>query len=435
VVAVALACLLLLPAAGYGLWRVGERLAPTGASSAGSSGRPAAGASSRPPATDEPLAQRTQAAEQLLAVRGRAVLGRDKAAFLALIDPAEAAFRASQDRAFDQIAKVPLSGWEYDVAGAGPGLRAERAGELPRGAWIVRATLRYTFAGSTSPVDREQYFTLVPRGKRWLLAGDQDGHFSGLVTRRDIWDLGPITVVRGDSSLVIGTASSAALRRYAAYADRSVRDVRRVWRARWNQRPVVIVPRTQGDMATIIDSDGEGLDQIAAVTTGTAEAGPTRGDRVVVNPAAWRVLGDLGRRVVMAHEVTHLATRESTRRAVPIWMSEGFADYVAYQSVDVSVRAVARDVLAQVRDGHTPAALPEDADFDATRGALGPAYEGAWLACRMIAQRYGRERLVQLYLRLADGSPQDVDADLREVLGLSEPAFVARWQSYLRGLA
>lgn len=367
----------------------------------------------------------------LLAARSRAVLGHDKAAFLATVDPAEKAFRDKQATVFDRVARVPLGSWEYDYAGEGPGLGGARAAALPKGSWVARVILHYKYAGGDSPVDREQYLTVVPRDGRWLIAGDDDVAASGLATERDIWDLGPIDVVRGRHSLVIGDARPAALRDYADDADRSVRDVDAVWKKDWSRRPVVIVPKSQADMATIIGSDGDGLDQIAAVTTGYSVSGPTRGDRVVINPSAWKGLGDLGRRVVMAHEVTHLATRAITVHAVPIWLSEGFADYVAYQAVDVPTRVVASDVLDQVREGKGPKRLPEDGDFDAARGDLAPAYEGAWLACRMLAERYGQAKLIALYVALADRDSGLPEKDIRRVLGISEDKLVADWRAYL----
>ena len=168
-------------------------------------------------------------------------------------------------------------------------------------------------------------------------------------------------------------------------------DVDMVWRRPWSRQPVIVSPKSQSDMATLIGNDGKGLSQIAAVTTGSFESGLSKGDRVVVNPAAWRTLGSLGKRVVLAHEMTHLATRAITVDDVPIWLSEGFADYVAYRAVEVPTNVVAGDVFEDVRDGKAPEKLPEDAEFDAAKGDIASAYEGSWLACRMIAERYGQK--------------------------------------------
>ena len=75
---------------------------------------------------------------------------------------------------------------------------------------------------------------------------------------------------------------------------------------------------------------------------------------MVINPAAFARLGTTGRRVVLTHEMTHVAVRQTTTSAVAIWLSEGFADYVAYSGTGVSRRVGAGDLLAQVRAGHGP---------------------------------------------------------------------------------
>jgi hypothetical protein len=427
----ACALVLALVAGGSATWLATDPLG------AGRDDEPTSHASAtRRPETDAAI-QRHDAATSLLEARSRAILERDKAAFLALIDPAASRFRAKQATLFDRLVKVPFAEWEYEFEGEGPSLRGDQAERLPEGAFIARVLARYTLEGTDSPVEREQFLTLVPRDGDWLLATDEDtgGGAPSPEFGRDIWELGPVTVVRGRSSLVIGEAKASALRPFAREADLAVRDVRAVWKAKWSQRPVVIVPRTQADMALIVGTSAKGLEQIAAVTTGYSSSGPTRGDRVVINPRAWRSLKPLGQRVVMSHEVTHLATRAVTYGSVPIWMSEGFADYVAYEAVDLPVRVIAAHALDLVRAGKGPTRLPGDADFDASHGDVAPAYESSWLATRMIADRYGERKLVKLYVSLADRDEGPTDGDFRAVLGISEKKFVRDWRAYLKSLA
>lgn len=385
--------------------------------------------------TSNSVASRRTAINEMLQRRGAAVRDHDKDTFLSMVDPTAEAFREQQSKLFDRLAGVPLSGWSYELVGDGPALPPDRSVQLPPGSTIQRVRLQYSFEGNESPVEREQYLTLVPRGGQWLIAGTDDGDASGLQTERDIWDLGPVKVVRGKTSLVLGDASQKDLQRLALEADRGVGDVSKVWSRTWSRHPVVVYPKSQDDMATLIGSDGKGLAQIAAVTTGSFESGLSRGDRVVVNPAAWRTLGSLGRRVVMAHELTHLATRAITVEQVPIWLSEGFADYVAYRAVKVPTNVVAGDVLDDVRAGKGPRDLPDDADFDASQGDIAAAYEGAWLACRMLAERYGQKDLIALYVSFADSSPAPAAGDIRATIGISEQTLVKQWRAYLAARA
>ena len=409
---------------------------PAGSASAAPSGGSSSSGAARP--TPDGAAARTQAVADLLVQRALAVTSGDRGLFLSTVDPDAGGFLAAQGVLFDRVAALDLAEWSYAVTGDGPGFSAERAAELPSGSVIVRVRLTYRLAGTQTTTDREQYLTVVQRGGRWLVSADTDASAAGLDTQRDLWDLGPVRTLRGDSSLVLADARGATraqLRRLAAEADLAVRDVDDVWTGDWSRTPVVVLPRNQEDMATLIGSDGEGLAQIAAVTTGSFESGLSRGDRIVINPAAWDILGMLGRRVVLTHEMTHVATRATSVTAPPIWLSEGFADYVAYQANPVPTVVVASDVLDDVRDGKAPKRLPRDDDFDAARGDISAAYEGAWLASRLIAERYGEDELVRLYVALTDSSGPGWPDELREVLGIGDRTLVRDWKAYLRAKA
>jgi hypothetical protein len=262
-----------------------------------------------------------------------------------------------------------------------------------------------------------------------------------------------VHVVHGDHVLAMGTASAASLRRYAAAGDRAVTRVTGVWGSGWSRRAVLVVPRTQSEFGRLLLRKPAGLDQVAAVTTGdlgSATAGDAQqsatgragNDRVVLNPGAFARLSSTGQRVVLTHEMTHVAVRQSTAAGVPIWLSEGFADFVGYRGTGVSQRVGAGDLLVLVRAGHGPKTLPTADDFDPTRTTIAPSYSGAWLACSLIADTYGTKKLVSLY-RHAAAAGQDGDGDpparlqaaFPQVLGTSEAAFTKDWRRYLSQLA
>ena len=417
----------------------GSAFAWLGLPGGGSTPEPAPTEGVRSPSpTVDAATSRDEALQALLAERARAVLAGDRTAFLGQVDPTQTEFAAAQAELADRLAAVPLAEWEYELVGGGPGLTDERAAQLPTGSAIVRVRLTYRLQETGTQTDREQFFTVAPRGGRWLLAGDTDGSPSGFDTQRDLWDLGPVRVVRGESSTVVADTRGAGLarmQRLAREADLAVEDVDEVWKGDWSRRPVLILPRSQKDMATLIGSDGEGLAQIAAVTTGSFEEGLTRGDRVVINPAAFDTLGSLGRRVVLSHEMTHVATRATSVQTVPIWLSEGFADYVAYDATPVPTAIVAGDLFDDVGDGKAPKQLPDAADFDAGQGDVAAAYEGAWLACRMIAERYGEKRLVEFYAAMADSAGPGWPEETAEVLGLTAEELSRDWRAYVRDKA
>ena len=94
----------------------------------------------------------------------------------------------------------------------------------------------------------------------------------------------------------------------------------------------------------------------------------------------------------MTHELTHVATRATTTAQLPPWLSEGFAEYVAWGPVSMPVQTASAQLLAQVRTEGPPLTLPSPSDFDSAREDLATAYQAAWLAVRRIAARARRAR-------------------------------------------
>jgi len=377
------------------------------------------------------------ALQALLKVRAKAVLDHDERAWRSTLDPQSAAFTARQLAIFANLREVPFSVFSYQFDGVATPLSAARREQLGESAWVARVIADHRLEGydRTSALT-EQYLTSVKRGGSWYLAADTDG-----ATVPEPWDLGRVRVVRGDDVLVMGTADPAALRSFADQGDRAVGRVTKVWGAKWPRRAVLVVPRTEAETGKLL-MRSDGLDQIAAVTTGELSdegSGVAGNDRVVINPAAFSRLGVSGQRVVLTHEMTHVAVRSSTSAPVPIWLSEGFADYVGYQGVGLGRRTVAADVLALVRQGEGFTGLPIAEDFDPTRTTIAPAYSAAWLACSLIADRYGRPALVQFYQAVATSDAGDPETALTQafssVLETSEPAFTQTWLDYLARLA
>jgi hypothetical protein len=185
---------------------------------------------------------------------------------------------------------------------------------------------------------------------------------------------------------------------------------------------------------------GQSLREIAALATVTKDPrGAAYGqDRVIIAPGTFAKLNALGRHVVLTHELTHVATGGARDSRTPIWLIEGLADYVGYKGLKVSVRSAARELRTEVAAGQMPAALPGRDDFAGTSGRLSQAYEQAWLACRMVAERYGEDGLVSLYRAAGArqggaGDPADQqEYALRTVLGVDAAQFTIMWQDYLR---
>ncbi|MFJ7964300.1 hypothetical protein [Streptomyces sp. NPDC096324] len=350
--------------------------------------------------------------------RAAAVLDRDDAAFRAT----GAAAGAGQGLA--NLRDVPLAAWSYRLAGL------SRSGDHA----TARAELRYRIAGyDAAPVTVDRTLRLTRAGGTWRVTSDEPAGKGG----DQLWDEGTVTAVRGEHSLVLGVGQSGErLRAFAGLADRAVPAVSDAWGADWSRHVVVLVPKSLEGMAGLLGAPASGYRGIAAVTTGEAGgSGKAPADRIIVNPDAYGVLGDLGKQVVLTHETTHVATRAHTTAATPLWLSEGYADWAGYRGSGRTPGQVAPELQRAVSEGDVPAALPEDEDFGFTgdAGRLARAYEGGWMACRLIADRWGEVRLNDFYRAVGDHGKRAgaVENALREVLHTTPERFATLWRQYL----
>jgi hypothetical protein len=372
--------------------------------------------------------------------RGRALLRRDRAAWLRDVDPRATALRRRQAALFDNLAAVPLASWRYvlDPGVVRPlGPAAVTRYTIPFYTPVV--TLRYALRGiDGEPTARPQTLTFVQRRSRWLLAADDDLAADGTRTWRGMWDFGPVVTRSGRSSLVLAhPANAGRMATFADAVDDAVPRVTTVWGKAWPRRVALLIPDTVAEMGRLVGEQFAAA-RIAAVAIADY-ADPrrrvARGQRVVVNPANLDRLGPLGRRVVLRHEITHVASRAVTADTMPTWLVEGFADYVGYRDSGLPAGLVAQELRAEVRRGVWSGTLPADAEFRGDAPRLPLAYEEAWIACRLIVRRVGVAGLVRLYREVGatpgDGSAA-VGRALRRVVGVSTKDFVAEWRALVR---
>jgi hypothetical protein len=369
----------------------------------------------------------TGALDATLERRAAAVLAHDPSGYLDALAPDAAKLRASQRTELDRLADVPLKSWTYDVKGI----------TKQDGRWATAdVELRYRIDGyDTAPVATRRVLELMRDGERWYITADRPAKGAS----GQLWQQGAVEVVEGDHSIVLGVGrSERELRQIADTVDLAVPAVSDAWPRPWARRVVVLVPDSVEDMAGLLGSPEASYRGIAAVTTGEVGGSgkrPAIADRVIVNPQAYATLGSFGQRIVLTHETTHVATRTSTSTATPVWLSEGFADWTAYRSEDRTADTIAPELAAAVRGGETPAELPADPDFgfDGDPAKLAGAYEGGWLACELIAERWGKEKLIAFYEAVGahDGRDGAVEQALNAVLDTTSEQFTADWRDYL----
>ncbi|MCX5047595.1 MULTISPECIES: hypothetical protein [unclassified Streptomyces] len=354
--------------------------------------------------------------QRVLDRRSTAVLDRDRGAFLT----------TGELGWFENLRGVPLAAWSYRVTAL------HRTGDEATAA----AELRYRIEGyDKAPVTVGRTLTLSRETDgQWYVDADKPAKKAA----QQLWDQGGVTVVRGRHSLVLGTGqSSEALHTYADLADKAVPAVSGAWGLEWTGQVVVLVPGSVEGMAGLLGSPASQYRGIAAVTTGEVGGPPNApADRIIVNPDAYALLGPLGKQVVLTHETTHVATRAHTTAATPLWLSEGYADWIGYLGTTRTPSEAAPELARAVNEGRVPDNLPTDRDFgfsgDATK--LAQSYEAGWMACRMIAGQWGQERLGRFYRAVGDHQQRSgsVENALKKVLGTTPEKFTAQWRDYLQ---
>ena len=364
------------------------------------------------PATDSAKTE----VQKVLDRRATAVLDRDRAAFV----------RTGALSWLGNLSAVPLAAWSYRVTAL------HRTGATA----TADVELGYRVQGyDQAPVTVRRTLNLsLDKGGQWYV----DAELPARKAPQQLWDQGEVTVVRGAHSLVMGVGqSSETLHSYADLADHAVPAVSAVWGTHWSRHVVVLVPKSLAGMAGLLGSPADGYRGIAAVTTGeTGAPAPAPADRIIVNPEAYGVLGALGKQVVLTHESTHVATRADTTPATPLWLSEGYADWVGYRDSGRTPEQAAPELSEAVGKGKVPDALPADRDFGFSGAATGlaQAYEGGWMACRMIADQWGEARLGEFYRAVGTRQKRAgaVEGAMRKVLDTTPEDFTARWRDYLR---
>ncbi|GAA3626014.1 hypothetical protein GCM10022223_49030 [Kineosporia mesophila] len=203
----------------------------------------------------------------------------------------------------------------------------------------------------------------------------------------------------------------------AALCVRSARTVDRAWGEEWGGVLTrLVVAGDINELAGLLGRDDtKGLTDTAAVTVGPHDA---PADAVFINGPAFDGLTDLGRQVVLTHELVHVAARAAGDSDAPLWLEEGYADYVAYRGTGLSAREIAGEALA----APLPQSLPAVDDFDASDAGAAVAYGQAWVAVTVLADRLGSDAaLKRLYEKAAHSG---TDEALRSAGFVSRTALV-----------
>ncbi|MBM9461365.1 hypothetical protein JK386_15795 [Nocardioides sp. zg-536] len=292
--------------------------------------------------------------------------------------------------------------------------------------WDGLVALTWRMPGSATAAARlELPFSFADGGHAVSAIGGTSG-------RLPLWLAGPVTVRRVPGAVVVGEGAAADLASYARWARQAVVESRDVV-----EKDAVLVVEVPADTTALHRALGADAGEYAAIAAVTAPADGSRVPdapvHVFLNRAVYDDLDPVAAQVVMTHEAVHALTGAVLAGGAPLWLVEGFADYVALRDLDLPLDRTAGQVIEEVRRDGLPDALPADTDFSPGASHLGGVYEAAWQVAVTLAERRGEAALVALYRAVLDGTK--LAPALRSGFGWSEAELTTAWQERLATLA
>ena len=206
----------------------------------------------------------------------------------------------------------------------------------------------------------------------------------------------------------------------------AIDSVERFWGPRWPGEIVVVATGSDEQFArqARLDPAVRWSDIAAVSVADSVDPGARRahGQRIVLAPGA-AAMSDAALRIVLSHELFHLAARPDTAMDAPRWLTEGVADFVARPPAPLPAGAAA------------VTALPTDAELDGPGPRRSAGYDRAWWFARFVAEEFGADGLRRLYVAACEPGHGGFDESVREALGTDLDDLRARWAQWLSGQA
>jgi hypothetical protein len=219
-----------------------------------------------------------------------------------------------------------------------------------------------------------------------------------------------------------GDSTDGLLTRIGGDIGDAVAAIEKFWGTDWDREIVVIATGSQPEFLAQagLDPNRQWQDIAAVSVADDVDLAHQRasGQRVVFAPGAV-AMSDQSLRIVLTHELFHLAARADTALDAPRWLVEGVADFVARPATPLPPGAAA------------DTALPTDADLDAAGPQRVRGYDRAWWFARFVADTYGADALRRLYVEACGPGHGDFDVAARRALNTDIAELRARWAQWL----
>ena len=391
-----------------------------------------------PAPTPPPASGLAVSAQETLNAFSEALQAKDRATFQTQLSSQDGTFAVFADRLFDNVSRLPLTALRFHAVGQPTPLAGPRRAVLGPTAWDQPVSITWRLAGDQGAAEHRVRLTFRSESDAAKLAGapaeaSTDGR-PGRVAE-PIWWRQPVTAHRS-SRVTLVSAAAGDDARWFRRADLAAAAVRarlpERLRRGWSGGLVVERPASQHHLEQVVGATPGSHAGIAAVAWPEGPDPQRAATRILLNPALARRLDDEAAAVLLTHEAVHVATR-SAASAAPSWLTEGYADYLAYSAHPARAPDAERDLLRAVRADGPPTSLPPDSAFFPTAPRLGQTYAEAWTLCRFIATRHSPARLARLYEEADRGA--NLDAAIRSTLDQEPAELLAEWQRHLRDRA
>ncbi|MEV6526306.1 hypothetical protein AB0M43_30640 [Longispora sp. NPDC051575] len=391
-------------------------------------------------------AERDKAVTELLARRAKAVKDKNKDAFLADIDKSQPGLLEAQTKQYENLVKMPFSSFSYSMETARYYLSAkpELTAKYRKIVYLPAVSTKFKIAGVDSVETATPYVPIFGRvGEQWMLVGEaKPGDLDmamppGFGTQP--WQQDPISVrVTANAVLVYSPADEDRAGGWSNLIEDSIREVKKFRPDGWPGKVYAIAVRDKklydeywgkgkGDKFSAFATTRQ--DRIPSWSANPGTPAEESGPLVMMNPGSLEK-GDSRIEAIMVHEVTHVAMQPVDKGFTPSWIVEGTAEFVeSGMKTNMQIRP---DWAKEHLVGKNLDELPWARTFYDDDGEN---YTLAWLACMMIADRYGKDKLLKLNVVFADvkdTSYETRDKAMRDTLGVSLAEFTGLWRTEVK---
>jgi hypothetical protein len=373
------------------------------------------------------------AIQHVLTGRAAAVRSGNRNAFLATVDPkAPAAFRSAQGRLFDGLRTVPLERFELQA-------RADATGDLGTGlspkygnapVYLPETRMVYRIAGydERDAVDN-LWYTYVERDGEWYITSDTDLEDVGILTSRGLWDFGAVQAQRSEHFIILSHPEQAErATALIGIAEESAVTLGSRWDQPWSGRIPMVLAGSIEELAKLLQSTFDLTKFVAFVVYQPIrdDGWTTTAPRIYVQDRNLSRYARDFQLSTLTHELDHAAVAPFAGPAIPAWIHEGVADWVATGQSTGERKPRGSDGL-----------LPRDYQFTTGSSAeIVRSYAESRSAISYLAARFGAGAPSRFIKALGDLGPvagsvdHNVDATLRRLFNISFAEFQTAWSRH-----